>query len=521
MEQKKLMATDFIRNTEIHKTKYFGGSKAYPHVTWEGPFIDSSYGMYNGSGGEVMKKFLDDYGFYTDVIFKTLPVSEWVFSFIVLEPGHKTGLGYTLLPDVKYSLKEPESRQEALAIIKDWLFRQYKEEILDAPTWDSCPGYYLWSHYAGEWGCDSVGAETGESINHTQASIAFTRGAGRQYGIPFYIDISPWFRSTKWGHSPSMLERHAMAAHMGGAAFVMAEGGGWGLVESATGNLTKHGVVFKKVADFMKKYPDTGCVYTPFALALDYYHGMYPNDRFSYKSFGRFPYEAPDYMTWNLINLFFPGGWESKWDESDYLVNSSFGDTCDALLQTASQEVLNSYPCVILTGDIQFSEEEITRYVQYVKQGGTLVMNTAYLKFFGDYQAQYAGGVQTIADGDGEVIVYGPDFDITALDGIIREQYARFVPFSVTEKIEHLIKIKDGAMYVTLINNEGYTKTPTDEPIVDETKAKSVTVTYTGDLALTGVAEIYDETPVSLADASVTITVKPGETKVLEFRFID
>ena len=202
-------------------------------------------------------------------------------------------------------------------------------------------------------------------------------------------------------------------------------------------------------------------------------------------------------------------------------MNGPYGDTCDALLQNASQEVLNSYPCLILSGSITLSGGESNRYINYVKQGGTLVLNTAYLQFFPDYKSKYSGsGAKEFADGKGKVIVYGPDYDVTALDGIIKDQLSKLVPFTVTGgQIEHIINIKDGTMYVTLINNDGYTNTPQGDAAMDNSKTKNVTVTYTGNLTVKSVAEIYSKTKVTLSGKSVSISVKPGDGKVLEFKF--
>ena len=58
-------------------------------------------------------------------------------------------------------------------------------------------------------------------------------------------------------------------------------------------------------------------------------------------------------MTWDLINLIWPGCWEVMGrNHAGAMVNGPLGDTFDILLQNAPQRVLNSYPCLILSGDI-------------------------------------------------------------------------------------------------------------------------------------------------------------------------
>lgn len=521
--EKAFRARDYIRDLERHKTNYFADSAAYPHVTRPGFFVDSSAAFYKRDDPRV-RPTLDKHGFFSDMIFiQNRSVSEWAFSFICLAPGTTTGLGFVMLPEAQYGLRSPQDREDALHLIKDWMLKQYGDTILRAEAWDSCTGYYLWHHYAAEWGADSVGSEVGENIRHTQTSIAFTRGAGRQYGIPTWIDLSHWYNMNQRAHSCSLTLRMGLASYMGGMGFLMAEAGAYTMLsDEPEGDgyaLNALGKTYKRIVDFANAYPDVGYAYTPFAVVLNYYHGLPPHNAFPKEVFGYFPFADADYMTWNLFDRFFPGSWEAPDNEGGFMVNSPYGDTCDALLQNAPQEVLNSYPCLILTGDITFSEEEAARCVNYIKQGGTLIMNTAYLAFFADYGAQYSGGVQTITDGEGAVIVYGPDFDVTALDGILREQYARLMPIAVSPPVEHLVNIKDGTMYVTLMNNDGFTKKATEEPVIDLSKTVDVTVTYTGEHTAFTVSEIFEKSSVCQNGNAVTVTVGPGECRVLEFRF--
>ncbi len=529
-----LKAADYIRDIDVHRTRHFYGDDAFPFVSQPGPLIDAASGfnfIAENSNNPLITYTLDEHGFYTGDLMKRYHIGEWAYSFLHIPPGNLTGGGYAMLPEAGYRHETPKDRKDAMRIIKNWLFKQYPD-VLNADTkhWDSSTGYFNWNQYGLEWGADCVGAEVGECIMHTQASIAFTRGGGRQYDAPGWIDMSAWYSLEDYfelrGHSPSLSERTAMAGVMGGMASVMAEGGEYSLLTTTVKNdmyvLSPTGRAYKKVVEFIKKNPDVGYTYTPFGIVLDFYHGMAANDRgdFREKSFGYFAYNAGDYMSYNLLDLFFPGGWGTEFDETHYLVNGPYGDTCDTLMQNASQKVLDSYPCLILSGDITFSGNEVNRYVNYVKNGGILIMNTAYLKQFPAYKGQYTGsGTKTITDGAGQVIVYGPDYDVTALDGIIREQLARFVPFTLSEQVEYIINIKDGTMYVTLINNEGFTKVPGKNPVMDMSKTKNVTVTYTGDLAIKEIKEIYTNAAVKQSGNAASVTVKPGDVAVLEFTF--
>ncbi len=530
----KLLASDFILNPSIHKSRYFGGDGVHTNVDWTGPFVDSSTWLY---GPDTSVEPLKNYGFYATPqgTGKPMPnhLSEWGNYWLNVAPGYTNAFcGGTLLPDVGYRLDTPTDRADALRIIKDWVFRQFKPFIPDPNNikqLDTCTGFYLWNQYALEWGATSLGAEVGETIQHTQASIAFVRGGSRQYDVPGWVDMSAWYGMDTYqglkGHSPSLSERTAMAAIMAGSASVMAEAGGWSMLPE-TGNTTQLnelGLAYKNVVDFIKKNKNLGYSYAPFGIVLDYYHGMDRCQVDTKKVFGYFHYNEGDYMVYDVFDLFFPGGWETEWDETHYLVNGPYGDTCDALLQNASQDVLNSYPCLIFAGNVKLSGEEKNRYVNYVKQGGTLVLNTGYLSQFADYQSKYNGeNIHEFADGKGTVIVYGPhyeDMNLSALEHVMAQLMERHVPFAVSEQIEYLINIRDGAMLVTLINNDGWKKVPGKQPVVDYSRSKDVTVTFTGNLKVKDIKEIYDGTTVSRNGKAASVTVAPGEIKVLEFKF--
>lgn len=234
-------------------------------------------------------------------------------------------------------------------------------------------------------------------------------------------------------------------------------------------------------------------------------------------------------MSIDLISMYFPYGFFTRGDttiygspnrESTYQVNNAYGDTCDFLLQNASQKVLNSYPCLLLSGNINLSSAEVERYVKYVKQGGTLLLNTAYLKYFPDYQSKYNGKArQNIVDGAGTVIIYGPDYSVAELDGILREQIKKYIPFKFSEDVQYLINVTEGSLIVTVINNDGIEKAHYEYPVVDETAAKELTITYTGGLPIKSVKELFYRKAVQRNGNTVKTPLEAGGYRVFEFVF--
>lgn len=455
---------------------------------------------------------------------------EWGYSFTHLD-GQIDGAGRAIEAGYR---NPPRDRRECLDVIEAFLHRQYIRGA-DRP-WASMNGHFPWHHYAAEFGFDQIGSEIGENINNYQWHIALNRGAARQYGRPWFIDFSAWHGPSitdyspgriwgehsgpNHGHSMSLFERSLFMSYMAGAGQITAEAGGAiaFLAEAdETGHypLSPYGAVCKRFRAFTQSHPDPGVPYTPFAIVLDYLHGAYPGFG-TKKAFGYFDYTPGDDMTWRLVDLIWPGGWEvMERKESGALVNGPYGDVFDVLLQNASQEVLDSYPCLILSGDMRLRPEEAERYRAYVEKGGTLILNTAYLPQFPDFGFDAVSAVKEMTVGAGRVIVYGPVYDVAALDGIIRSALARWLPIRVTPDVHYLVNLRDNELLVTLINNAGVTKAPREPAVVDAALARTVAVTYHGGGTVTSVTDILNG--VTYDGAACVVPLGPGETAILRW----
>lgn len=462
---------------------------------------------------------------------------EWGYSATHIATGGTDGNNETM--NNTFLDNPPSTRREALTSLKNFLMNQYIRGR--DHDWAAMNGHYPWHHYAGEFGFDAIGSEIGENIRNYQVQIAMNRGAARQYHKPWYIDFSAWhgagitdYCSTPiWGgnsgadkgHSLSLFERSLVMSYMAGAGSVVAEAGAaisfYDTMENNLYKLSPYGEVCRDFNAFTKAHADVGVSYSPIGVVLDYYHGSYMGGD-NKKAFHFFDYTAGDHMTWSLFDMLWPGAWTDhlQGNERGTLVNNAYGDYVDALLQNASQEVLNAYPCLVLTGDIQLSAAEKARYKAYVEQGGTLVLNTAYLEQFPEYKGTLnAAGRYDKTVGKGKVIVYGDAYKVDKLAPILKELVAKYVPFTVSAPIQQLVNVKDGSLFVTLINNDGVTKTSQKKAVVDASKAKTLTVTYTGPLTPKAVKDIYNGKALALSGKQTTVQVGPGEVAVLEFVF--
>lgn len=472
-------------------------------------------------------------GEYESVVSKVI-AAEWGYSFTHLD-GKPDGAGRTIQAGYP---TPPTKRADCLPVIEAFLQRQYIRGK-DRP-WASMNGHFPWHHYAAEFGFDQIGSEIGENINNYQWHIALTRGAARQYSRPWFVDFSAWhgpsitdysegriwgdYSGPDHGHSISLFERSLFMSYMAGAGQITAEAGGAisflpELDEKGRYRLSPYGNVCKKFRDFTLSHPDVGIPCTPFGIVLDYYHGAYPGFG-KRQAFGYFDYTVGDKMTWDLINLVWPGGWQVMGkNEAGTMVNGPVGDTVDVLLQNASQRVLNSYACLILSGDVRLSAAEIARYTGYVRQGGTLILNTAYLGYF----PEYAKGTPTsnpseLTDGKGRVIVYGPDFQLERLGPILQGELARLLPVTVSPGVQYLVNVKPGSLYVTLINNNGVTKAPKAKPVVDASKVATLSVSYKGGAIVGSVRDILRDRTLPMKDrGEISLTLPPGQVEIVEF----
>jgi len=478
-----------------------------------------------------------------------LHCAEWGYSYYFLSGG-TDGTGREIKSFDWDS--PPENKKEAISDLKEFLFRQYS--LPEKGKWWSMPCFYNWQHYSCEFGAKIILREHGENANSYQMGNAFNRGAARQYNIPWGIDFSSWYQgfmrdfSTNgiWetgglnnGHSLNLMERTFVETYMSGASYIIAEAGGslsfyddFDEENASVYRLTPYGEICQKFYKFTQDNNDIGYCYTPFALVLDYYHGMNPNyaddikwaTHIKDKSFGVFDYTDGDYMTKSILSDIYGEGFitdiYSFNTEAKRLNNNKISDSFDVLLQNASQTVLDSYKALLLTGDIKFKDEEITRYKEYAENGGVLILNTAYLDNFPEYLEKYDGSQRCdINVGKGKVIVYGEDYNAEQIMPIIEELYSKYSPITISGDVQTVLSVKDNALFVTLINNKGVTKNGDTEEIIDANVNDTISVKFNGKQRIKSVSDIYNDNTITQNGNEATVTLSAGDIAVLKFSF--
>ncbi len=165
-----------------------------------------------------------------------------------------------------------------------------------------------------------IGAETAQGLPNAQVYYSFIRGAGKQYGVPWFGNASVWNR---WGWknyagitsdhggdtngtSLSLLKRLMYSHILYNCVAVGFESSYLNKKET----LSPIGKIQQSANSWVKKYGDPGTLYTPVAIMLDFFSGWtFPRHLYTgniYRVWGNLPYEAGDYLTDDLLNLFYP-----------------------------------------------------------------------------------------------------------------------------------------------------------------------------------------------------------------------
>jgi hypothetical protein len=249
-----------------------------------------------------------------------------------------------------------------------------------------------------------IGAETAQGLPNGQVYYSFIRGAGKQYGVPWFGNASVWNR---WGYknyaaegndhgatkgtSLSLLKRLLYSHILYNCVFVGYESG-WLLGDE----LTPIGRMQQAAVEWTETHGQPGTMLTPVAVMTDFFSGwsfprhLYTNNVL--RVWGNLPYEPGDYLTDNVLDLFYPGYQDSSFfhDETGFIVPTPYGDSVDCLLSDAPGWVLAQYPLLIVADELQGSVELRDKLVAYVEHGGHLVITAGSL-------ASFSGGLGGIA----------------------------------------------------------------------------------------------------------------------------
>lgn len=316
-----------------------------------------------------------------------------------------------------------------------------------------------------------LGAETAQALPNSQVYYSFIRGAGKQYGVPWF-GCASIFNRWGWKCYPDVEnpdvdygpEKGASLALLkklmytqifyNGLAFGY-EGSFFRGGFSGAGGLSPIGELQQEAVDWIARHGDPGVMAVPVGLVIDSARGWcFPRHFYSgwpHVCWAGIPFERSDYFTDGVLNLLYPGYQDSGYfhDERGFNVPTPYGDIADCLLSDAPLWVLKQYALLVLAGEIQPSDEFRDTLAAYVAQGGRLVMTE------GNRRALFPSGLPTAANG-GKVTVIASDWGVaekpivsTHVRYSVETPY--FNPYPLTDEARRTLDaaFRDEALFTT------------------------------------------------------------------------
>jgi hypothetical protein len=264
------------------------------------------------------------------------------------------------------------------------------------------------AHAFHELGAAVVGYEEDSTNYHVPMRVAFERGAARQYGGAWvnyasgnFGDACNYFtqepqvpRGAKsWFHSKYAVTDGVSACwyrkmyylnYLGGASAIYWEQGlGNQWIRPGPGThpvqLSPFGRATEDFQAFVDRLPDRGEPLTPVAFLLNYAHGYEPVN-YRCKMLNAFPLSRADLELRELFNVaWYPAAVaEGRPAAPDVqsLPGGVHGNIFDVLVdRPARARAIFSYPVVWAAGDVDLGGEWPKLLEEYVRKGGTLVVN--------------------------------------------------------------------------------------------------------------------------------------------------
>ncbi len=293
-----------------------------------------------------------------------------------------------------------------------------------------------------------IGAETAQMHPNAQVFYSYLRGAGKQYGVPWFGNASVYNR---WGHktyhmkdittdekdadygptkgtSLSLMKR-LIYSHILYNCMIVGFESGWFEGEVTTDEngklkviesdkLSPIGYIQQSARKFVHEFGQPGTMITQVAIMNDFFSGWtFPNYNYQlYRVWGNRPYEACDYFADGVFDMFYPGYQNSSFfhDETGFITPTPYGDIVDCILSDAEQWLMDRYPILVVTGELSADEEIRDKLNEYARKGGHLVITAANLAKFSEGIA----GFRSV----GSVGIYPAGIKLTVEKGDITEE---------------------------------------------------------------------------------------------------
>ena len=249
-----------------------------------------------------------------------------------------------------------------------------------------------------------IGAETAQMLPNAQIYYSFIRGAGKQYGVPWFGNVSTFNR---WGYklypenprpedvgkrdrphplngtSLALMKKLMMAHIFYNSSAVGFEFGYYKgkLDNSSKSEMTPIGKTHKSCQKWCDDHGQPGVMHAPVAVMFDFLAGWtFARSAYAgsdtYRTWGSTDYDEGDFFAHGVMDMIYPHYTNSGWwrDENGFNVDTPYGDFADCILTDAPAWLLDQYGCLVLATKIQPREETRAKLRSYVSKGGHLVM---------------------------------------------------------------------------------------------------------------------------------------------------
>ena len=245
-----------------------------------------------------------------------------------------------------------------------------------------------------------IGAETAQMLPNAQMYYSFIRGAGKQYGVPWWGNVSTFNR---WGYkqypknpkdedigkrgkahplngtSLALQKKLMMAQIFYNSAAVGVEWGYYMKDQDGKDVLTPIANVHRECQKWLRENGQPGVMHVPVAVLFDFFSGwkfLRENYGSNATVWGNVNYDEGDFFAHGVMDTIYPGYTQSGFmhNEDGFSVETPYGDFADCLLTDAPVWLLDQYGLVVLTTKIEPRAETVAKLRQYVRGGGHLVM---------------------------------------------------------------------------------------------------------------------------------------------------
>lgn len=252
---------------------------------------------------------------------------------------------------------------------------------------------WYWHYILKEGHTILAGAETQNKITNGQVQYMHLRGAGKQYGLLWFGDVSvfdTWgyknysldegYEHVEQGGSLSLFKRSYYTQYMYNSTVLSMESG-WceGHFGNNKGELSPIGKMHTDCVNFVGRYGQPGIMVTQVALLNDFYSGWMPADHITgrFQVWNGMDYEPGDFLTDAMISMFFPNYERSGFfhDETGAMCETPYGENADVLHSDVRVEVMRQYPVMVASGNLFSGGTELADKVkEYVRKGGVFIV---------------------------------------------------------------------------------------------------------------------------------------------------